>query len=613
MSVSLKNKYLKICPYGKKQLDFLVSKSIKDTVIILVPVVGFVYAWNGMFQNGSWMYLCESMVLAIYLVVTEVPNCRLKEKENQIFNNFVLYFPRVKHHYRACHHISNAIVNAAEGMGLEMEQLALELYRLLMENNKKANIRSYIENREINRYWKLFLIQAYEASEKGDVCFSENIEHIRMELMEEIYRRKSREYAYTGYVFVTVAPFFMMPVLKTWGLEFTSELSTFYAGTGRFLEMLIFVITIIIYNLIVEAKEMVFLSGKKQETIWNSDVLYRTKLIRKIIGEFESAKGKLSTKIKKLLLQSGQAITYGQLCFQMICYAVTVFLLMAAFLSSGHTREQREILVHVDNMQEIVPVVSDEKRNMLEQYILEITEVCCREKDVKTETVKSLLRQRIRLGNEFTENAVVGEIMKKLHRFSQAKGTIPELLLCFLCGYIAGILPLLRLSFIASMIRKEAEYEVRQFQSLVLMERKNPGVTVMSLLEDMEAFSICYKDVFRHCINSYGFDAPKALLQLKQQGMIICSGFEGLADAFLCVDEVGIEEAFAEIENDRKLLERITRLDMKMSLEKKKDYIDLLVRIPMALAIGAYFILPFFFYSLQGVSEVFELLEEMQI
>ena len=95
--------------------------------------------------------------------------------------------------------------------------------------------------------------------------------------------------------------------------------------------------------------------------------------------------------------------------------------------------------------------------------------------------------------------------------------------------------------------------------------------------------------------------------------MIICSGFEGLADAFLCVDEVGIEEAFAEIENDRKLLERITRLDMKMSLEKKKDYIDLLVRIPMALAIGAYFILPFFFYSLQGVSEVFELLEEMQI
>lgn len=613
LSVSLKNKYLKICPYGKKQLDFLVSKCIKDTVIIMVPVIGLVFVWNEMFSNNSLMYLCESMVLAIYLVITEVPNYRLKEKENLIFNNLVVYFPRVKNHYKACHHISNAIVDAAEGMGLEMEQLSLELYRLLMENNQRDNIRLYIENHEINRYWKLFLIQAYEVSEKGDVCFSDNMEHIRIDLMEDIYRRKSREYAYTGYVFVTVAPFFMMPVLKAWGLEFASELSSFYAGTGRFLELLIFIITIIIYKLIVEAKEMTFLSAKKQESIWKSEVLCRTKLIRKIIAEFELAKGKISIKIKKLLLQSGETITFGQLCFQMMYYAVTAFLLMTFFVSSGHTREQREILAHVDNMREIAPVVSDEKRNMLEQYILEITKLCCRKKDVKTETVKSLLRARIRLGNEFTENAVVEEIVKKLYRFRQVKGTVPEMLLCFVCGCIVGIFPVLRLYFIANMIQKEAEYEVRQFQSLVLMERKNPGITVIGLLEDLEAFSVCYKDVFRHCITSYGFDAQKALLQLKQQGMVICSGFEGLADAFLCVDEVGIEEAFAETENDRRLLERMTRLDMKMSLEKKRDYIDLLVRIPMALAVGAYFILPFFLYSLKSVSEVFELLEEMQI
>ena len=86
LSVSLKNKYLKICPYGKKQLDFLVSKCIKDTVIIMVPVIGLVFVWNEMFSNNSLMYLCESMVLAIYLVITEVPNYRLKEKENLIFN-----------------------------------------------------------------------------------------------------------------------------------------------------------------------------------------------------------------------------------------------------------------------------------------------------------------------------------------------------------------------------------------------------------------------------------------------------------------------------------------------------------------------------------------------
>ena len=94
---------------------------------------------------------------------------------------------------------------------------------------------------------------------------------------------------------------------------------------------------------------------------------------------------------------------------------------------------------------------------------------------------------------------------------------------------------------------------------------------------------------------------------------MIHSGFESLADAFLSVDEVGIEEAFAEIENDRKLLERMSRLESEVTREKKRDNMELLSRIPMALAVGAYFILPFFLYSLQSVSEVFDLLEGMQI
>ena len=138
-------------------------------------------------------------------------------------------------------------------------------------------------------------------------------------------------------------------------------------------------------------------------------------------------------------------------------------------------------------------------------------------------------------------------------------------------------------------------------------------MTVVGLLEDMEAFSTCFKQVLQRCINSYGFDSRGALLQLKQDGMTIHAGFESLADAFLSVDEVGIELAFAEVENDRRLLERMSRLEAEVTHEKKRDSIELLTRIPMMLAVGAYFIFPFFWYSLQGVSEVFKILEEMHI
>lgn len=612
LSVFLKNKYLRICPYGKKQLDYLVKGCLRDTILLLIAVVAIVIVWNGFFRFQSGVYLLESIVLTAYLVFTEVPNSRLQKKENQVLSVLMLYLSRVKHRYMSCRHIANSIVDAAEGMGHEMERLSMELYRLLMEDNRKIKIRSYIEKQDMNRYWKLFMIQVYEVSEKGDDYFSENIEHIRMELMEEIYRRKHREYAYTGYVFVTVAPFLMMPVLKYWGMEFATELFFFYSGTGRILETLVFLVTLFIYKLISEAKEITFLAGKKREHIINADIFFRTETMKGVIRNLEQKGGQIRTKVKKMLLKSGATVGYGRFIFQCLCCAMAMFLTLAVFVSSGHSREKQEILSYVENMDQIAPVVSNEKRQLLEKYILEITVSCSQESQIGKEAVREKLRKKIRLGNEFTENAVVEEVMKRIQRYKQAQGSWQEFMLCLLGGIVAGVLPLLQLYLRTGMIQKEAECEVKQFQSVVLMERRLYGITTVGLLEDMEAFSVCYKSVLRRCISSYGFNAKEALLQLKKDGMSIFSGFESLADAFLSVDDVGIEDAFAEVENDRRLLEKMSRLETKVMQERKKDTMELLTRVPMILAVGAYFILPFFIYSLQSVSDIFTLLEEMQ-
>ena len=145
------------------------------------------------------------------------------------------------------------------------------------------------------------------------------------------------------------------------------------------------------------------------------------------------------------------------------------------------------------------------------------------------------------------------------------------------------------------------------------MECKLQGMTILSLLEDMEVFSRYYRNCLKTCINSYGSGSETALLRLKEEGMALHESFEELADAFLSVDEVGIEQAFSEIESNRKLLERMEQLETDFMMENKKDTIELLSKIPSLLAVGGYFILPVFMYSLNGVYEVFELLEEMQI
>ena len=100
---------------------------------------------------------------------------------------------------------------------------------------------------------------------------------------------------------------------------------------------------------------------------------------------------------------------------------------------------------------------------------------------------------------------------------------------------------------------------------------------------------------------------------MKEEGEKLHSSFAELADGFLSVDEVGIAKAFAEVEHNRILLEKMSQLEAEISLEKKKDSTELLSKIPMFLAVGVYFIIPFFLFSMYGVFEVFELLEELRM
>lgn len=613
MSIFLKAKFLNVCPYGKQYLDKIVDECKRDMLLLAGLAVIVLILWNGLFGSFSKLYLLESIGLALYIVGMEVPNFRLQERENKVYRELLIYFSRVKHRYLACRHMANAVMDAADGMVYEIQRLADEIYQVLMESNRKENVREYILYHKTNRYLKLFLIQAYEVSEKGDMYFAENIENLRLELMEEIYRRKRRAHEFAGYTFVTVTPFFMMPVLKQWGLEFTPELEFFYAGTGVLLELVTFIVTNIVYGMIIRAKEITLFARQSGERIFNTDFFYENSKVLAAMKRLEKLEGKISSRIRQLILQSGERTSFGKLSFQILLLMSSAFLVLTMFVAKTHDKERRIVLEKVDSIETIAPVASEEKQAILATHILEVTRQCCEKTDTTEEEIKSLLRERIRLGNESMEQAAVQEIKNKLAQYKKAKGSFWEVVFCLFGSIGVGLIPLLQLVYQAKTIQAGAVYEVRQFQAIILMERKLQGITIMGLLEDMEVFSQCFRGSLRRCINSYGAGPKKALVRLKEEGRALHESFEELADAFLSVDEVGIEAAFAEVESNRRLLEKMTQLEAEISMERKKDNTDLLAKIPMLLAVGAYFILPFFMYSLSGVYEVFELLEEMKL
>ena len=114
-------------------------------------------------------------------------------------------------------------------------------------------------------------------------------------------------------------------------------------------------------------------------------------------------------------------------------------------------------------------------------------------------------------------------------------------------------------------------------------------------------------------MTSYSIGPREALLRLRKNAGNIHYGFRDIADGFLAVDDVGIQNAFAEVENNREMLEKMSQLEAEIQLRSKKDGIDILSRVPMCLTLGGYFIVPFLAESLRGVADVFELLEELAI
>ena len=148
---------------------------------------------------------------------------------------------------------------------------------------------------------------------------------------------------------------------------------------------LIFLITISFYNLVIRAKEVTMFSAARRERIINADVIYNTDIMRNFVERLECTEGKISAVIKKLLLQTGEYVSYGRFCTKMIFGGVAAFFALTLFFTTNHWQERKAILERVENIEEIAPVVSAEKKELLTKYILEITDICKTKQNVEEE------------------------------------------------------------------------------------------------------------------------------------------------------------------------------------------------------------------------------------
>lgn len=613
---AIKRQYMQCCPYGAERLKKLSYKTARTTMCIAVTAGVGVFFWNLYVEHRFSSYCFMCIVLAVYVVCIEVPEWHIRRVEERLYCSMLSYFASVKHLYLSCRNIPNAIHDAAEESEEEMRLHAAVFYDILIGNARKERVRSYVASETNSRYLKMFLVQAYEASEKGDMktlysksLFSENVEYLRMEVMQEIYRRRRRAHEFSGYTFVALVPVFTMSVLRRWGVGFTAELENFYAGAGNSIMLLCFIVTLVIYAVINRAKEVGF--QKKEERSW-IERFAEKRQVYQFFKRLERTAGQRLDWLKKLLMQSGMNVSLEGVLVRMAGSALLILIVTVFFFSSLHIRESSRILQEVAQVEWIVPTASRQLQKTLGECVLTLIRQY-EGKNIPTgDEIITELRKLIYLPNRETEKAVAEEILQRLIKLQHAYIKWYEMLLCISCAFLGVMLPIVELGYRKKLIRAGAVEEIKQFQSVIWLERRLEGLTIVRLLEDMEIFAVVFQPVIRECVNSYSSGPREALQKMKAVGRLLHESFSDLADGFLAVEEVGMKEAFAEVENNRNMLEKMSQLEADIQMEKRKDSTDLLSRIPMFLTVGVYFILPFLWISFAGVGEVFLMLEELQ-
>lgn len=170
-----------------------------------------------------------------------------------------------------------------------------------------------------------------------------------------------------------------------------------------------------------------------------------------------------------------------------------------------------------------------------------------------------------------------------------------------------------RLEKVISFVSGNDEYceEVKLLEAVITAECDMPGLSTFALLEDLELFSFYFKPLFRECLNTYSQGSLKALKTLKSEGTQKYEGFRNIADGFLFIDDVGIEEAFAGIENNVFFLDRMNELDNNIKTNKKRGFLDIVSWIPGIIMIGGYFLIPFLRLTLSQMEELFSQIIKM--
>ncbi|WP_339157204.1 hypothetical protein MKX50_13580 [Paenibacillus sp. FSL W8-0186] len=544
--------------------------------------------------------------------------------ERKLLEHMLEFFAAVRHAYHRHGMITDAIDEAAEGLGEEIGAQAYRIHEALTAPKQQEALEQYYETAP-SRFLKAFagissLVMEFgdKTSKEGSV-FLRAVASLTQEIQLDLIRRTKLDYLLKGLHVIALAPIFFTKPIEMWARRNFPLMDHFYLSkAGIVLKILIFLIILISYILLQKLKneEDTAYRASGSKICWEARI-YKIRWVRSTVQWFVPPRSSFSYyRLTQLFKDSNLQMRVEWFQLRRVGLFLVGFISTIALCIALHVVTYQQILREPPQSTIFFGAMTPQEKEgaerlaALEKKAMEKMNTSQAGYDAVLKSAEAALEAQEQTLSQDELTAMAVRIVDKLNRLDREYLKWWEVAAALAAGCLAFALPLWLLWFQRKMRLSDMLQEVYQFMTMVGIFKELERISVEEILEWLYVYAVIFKAPLEKCLLNYSQGGETALQEMKAE--VALTEFRRFVDKLLlAAEKITIAKAFDDLEHEMSFQFERRRFDYEKSLDTRAELGRMIGFTPMYSLVFAYLVIPLIWMSFKQMDLYFEHIQKL--
>lgn len=590
----------------RKETMRITFLSLGTIVVALILLAVFSRSWMAVFFGALIAIVVNELFIDIFV----------NRVEDRLLKQFSNVLEDTRHYYQEVRMVDEAIYMAAQSSPHDIKLQTERIHEILTSKDPKKGLEGYYAVAP-NRYLKVFSGVSHLIMEYGDrniqkgSMYLNAINKFVQEIRYDLMRRQKLRYKLGGLTLLALVPILLSFPLQRWAESYFPITSDFYnSKVGFLMRIIIYSSAVISYLLIRKLSEndeaRYVPKGSRKE--WEKE-LYRWPVVRWVVDRFVPNRNtRKHYRINMLLKEANSHLVIEWLYIRRILISIAGFIGVILFSIFLHYNTVHHILTKPTS--EEMAILGNMNEQELEQAhaMTQTDNAIIGDLKKEGELTRESIIQSIESNTDehLTDvklNIMINRIIEKITTINSEYLKWWELLIAIAAGFGGYHLPVWILLFQRKLRALEMQSEVDQFHVLISVLSEFERISVETVLEWLERYSIIFRPALQKCLLNYDSGAEEALRMLKSDAPF--ESFGRIVKRLMqAVEKLSLRDAFDDLEMEQEYYAEQKKERLERLIRQKASYGKLFGWTPGALLIGLYLVFPFLYMSFGQLNEI---------